>query len=116
MTVEVPASVKASTSHRFGDDPERPLVLGGCEFAGSSGLEGHSDGDAVAHAVAEALLGAAGLGDIGQRFPDTDPAWRGADSIELLRDVAATVRGRRMVDRQCRLLRDLRSAETGADA
>ena len=59
---------------------------------GMPGLVGHSDGDAVAHAVAEALLGAAGLGDIGQRFPDTDPALAGADSIELLRKVVAAVR------------------------
>jgi 2-C-methyl-D-erythritol 2,4-cyclodiphosphate synthase len=78
--------------HRLGDDPDRPLVLGGCTFPGLPGLVGHSDGDAVAHAVAEALLGAAGLGDIGQRFPDTDPSLAGADSIELLRHVAADVR------------------------
>jgi 2-C-methyl-D-erythritol 2,4-cyclodiphosphate synthase len=78
--------------HRFGDDPDRPLVLGGCTFPGLPGLVGHSDGDAVAHAVAEALLGAAGLGDIGQRFPDTDPDLAGADSIELLRQVAGDVR------------------------
>ncbi len=78
--------------HRWGVDPSRPLVLGGCTFAGLPGLVGHSDGDAVAHAVAEALLGAAGLGDIGQRFPDTDPALAGADSVELLRRVAAEVR------------------------
>ena len=78
--------------HRVGDDPGRPLVLGGCRFPGLPGLVGHSDGDAIAHAVAEALLGAAGLGDIGQRFPDTDPALAGADSIELLRRVAAAVR------------------------
>jgi 2-C-methyl-D-erythritol 2,4-cyclodiphosphate synthase len=78
--------------HRTGDDPARPLVLGGCRFSGLPGLVGHSDGDAVAHAVAEALLGAAGLGDIGQHFPDTDPALRGADSIELLRSVVAEVR------------------------
>ena len=71
--------------HRSGDDPRRPLVLGGCAFPGLPGLVGHSDGDAVAHAVADALLGAAGLGDLGQHFPDTDPAWAGADSIELLR-------------------------------
>jgi 2-C-methyl-D-erythritol 2,4-cyclodiphosphate synthase len=77
--------------HRTGDDPSRPLVLGGCTFAGLPGLVGHSDGDAVAHAVADALLGAAGLGDIGQHFPDTDPAFAGADSIELLRQVAAEV-------------------------
>ena len=78
--------------HRFGDDPQRPLVLGGCRFAGLPGLVGHSDGDAVAHAVVEALLGAAGLGDIGQRFPDTDPNVAGADSIELLRAAAAAAR------------------------
>jgi 2-C-methyl-D-erythritol 2,4-cyclodiphosphate synthase len=78
--------------HRVSDDPERPLVLGGCVFDGP-GLSGHSDADAVAHAIADALLGAAGLGDIGERFPDTDPALAGADSIELLRQVAALVRG-----------------------
>ena len=78
--------------HRVGADPGRPLVLGGCRFPGLPGLVGHSDGDAIAHAVAEALLGAAGLGDIGQRFPDTDPALAGADSIELLRRVADAVR------------------------
>jgi 2-C-methyl-D-erythritol 2,4-cyclodiphosphate synthase len=78
--------------HRVGADPGRPLVLGGCLFPGMPGLVGHSDGDAIAHAVAEALLGAAGLGDIGQRFPDTDPALAGADSIELLRSVAVAVR------------------------
>ncbi len=78
--------------HRVGDDPARPLVLGGCTFEGMAGLVGHSDGDAIAHAVADALLGAAGLGDIGQHFPDTDPAFAGADSIELLRQVAADVR------------------------
>ncbi len=63
-------------------------------FPSVPGLVGHSDGDAVAHAVAEALLGAAGLGDIGQHFPDTDPTLAGADSIELLRQVAADVVGR----------------------
>jgi 2-C-methyl-D-erythritol 2,4-cyclodiphosphate synthase len=77
--------------HRTGDDPSRPLILGGCTFAGLPGLVGHSDGDAVAHAVADALLGAAGLGDIGQHFPDTDPAFAGADSIALLRLVAVEV-------------------------
>ncbi|MET0143988.1 MAG: 2-C-methyl-D-erythritol 2,4-cyclodiphosphate synthase [Ilumatobacteraceae bacterium] len=77
--------------HRSGDDEDRPLVLGGCRFEGLPGLVGHSDGDAVAHAVAEALLGAAGLGDIGQRFPDTDPAFAGADSLVLLRDVATAI-------------------------
>ncbi len=78
--------------HRFSDDPSRRLVLGGCEFAGAPGLAGHSDADAVAHAIADALLGAADLGDIGQHFPDTDPAWEGADSVALLRHVVALVR------------------------
>lgn len=77
--------------HRFSDDPARPLVLGGCVFEGVAGLHGHSDADAVAHAVTDALLGAAGLGDIGQHFPDTDPQWRGADSLQLLTRVAALV-------------------------
>ncbi len=75
--------------HRAGTDPDRPLVLGGCVFPGLPGLVGHSDGDAIAHAVADGLLGATGLGDLGQLFPDTDPALEGADSIELLRRVAA---------------------------
>src|SRR6187397_1116020 len=78
--------------HRFTDDPARRLVLGGCEFLDERGLAGHSDADVVAHAVADALLGAAGLGDIGQHFPDTDPEWAGADSIALLAEVASRVR------------------------
>jgi 2-C-methyl-D-erythritol 2,4-cyclodiphosphate synthase len=77
--------------HRFSDDPSRRLVLGGVTFPGESGLVGHSDADAVAHAVADAMLGAAGLGDIGQQFPDTDPAWAGADSMALLRHVTTMV-------------------------
>jgi 2-C-methyl-D-erythritol 2,4-cyclodiphosphate synthase len=75
--------------HRFGDDPDRPLVLGGVVFPDERGLEGHSDADVIAHAVAEAILGAAGLGDIGEMFPDSDPALAGADSVELLRRVVA---------------------------
>lgn len=78
--------------HRFSDDPDRRLVLGGCVFDGEPGLAGHSDADAVAHAVADALLGAAGLGDIGEHFPDTDARWEGADSLDLLARVAALVR------------------------
>ena len=74
--------------HRFSDDPARRLVLGGVTFPGEAGLVGHSDADAVAHAVADALLGAAGLGDIGEHFPDTEERWRGADSIEVLVAVA----------------------------
>ncbi len=78
--------------HRFSDDPSRPLVLGGVVFEGESGLLGHSDADAVAHAVADALLGAAGLDDIGSLFPDTDPRWKGADSMELLAESVRRVR------------------------
>jgi 2-C-methyl-D-erythritol 2,4-cyclodiphosphate synthase len=78
--------------HRFSDDPARALVLGGVRFDGARGLEGHSDADVIAHACADALLGAAGLGDIGSWFPDNDPAYAGADSIELLGRVAAGVR------------------------
>lgn len=78
--------------HSFSDDPARVLVLGGVSFDGEPGLTGHSDADVIAHACADALLGAAGLGDIGQHFPDTDPRWEGADSIELLGEVAAMVR------------------------
>jgi 2-C-methyl-D-erythritol 2,4-cyclodiphosphate synthase len=77
--------------HAFADDPARVLVLGGVTFVGERGLVGHSDADAVAHACADALLGAAGLGDIGQHFPDTDDRWRGADSIALLAEVARMV-------------------------
>lgn len=78
--------------HAFTDDPARVLVLGGVRFDGERGLKGHSDADAVAHAAADALLGAAGLGDIGQHFPDTDARWAGADSIGLLTEVARMVR------------------------
>ena len=69
-------------SHRF--DPERPLILGGVLFPDAPGLRGFSDADAVAHAVIDALLGAACLGDIGTHFPPGEEAWRGADSMELL--------------------------------
>jgi 2-C-methyl-D-erythritol 2,4-cyclodiphosphate synthase len=76
--------------HPFSDDPDRKLILGGVELEGP-GLSGHSDADAVAHAVADALLGAAGLGDIGTHFPDTDPDLAGADSMKLLEAVVAEV-------------------------
>ena len=78
--------------HPFADD-DRPLVLGGVRFEGERGLAGHSDADVIAHAVADALLGAAGLGDIGMHFGDTDPRWAGADSIELLGAVVLAVHG-----------------------
>jgi 2-C-methyl-D-erythritol 2,4-cyclodiphosphate synthase len=76
--------------HPFSDDPARALVLGGVRLDGK-GLSGHSDGDVVCHAVADALLGAAGLGDIGSLFPDTDPSLAGADSVALLASVVGTL-------------------------
>ena len=76
-------------SHAFA--PGRRLILGGVEIPHDQGLEGHSDADVLAHAITDALLGAAGLGDIGQHFPDTDERWRDADSMELLRVVVARV-------------------------
>lgn len=80
--------------HRFADAPVegRVLMLGGVAFPGEPVLVGHSDADVIAHAAADALLGAAGLGDIGQHYPDTDPAWKGADSLRILADVAGKVR------------------------
>ncbi len=69
-------------SHRF--DEARPLVLGGVRIPDHPGLLGHSDGDAIAHAVADALLGAAALGDIGRHFPSSESRWKDADSMELL--------------------------------
>lgn len=73
--------------HAFSDDPDRPLVLGGVTVPDALGLEGHSDADALAHACADAVLGAAGLGDLGDHFPDTDPQWADADSCTLLAEV-----------------------------
>lgn len=69
-------------SHRF--DPERPLILGGVAIPGEPGLAGHSDGDAVAHALVDALLGAVAEGDVGRHFPPGDPEWKDADSLMLL--------------------------------
>jgi 2-C-methyl-D-erythritol 2,4-cyclodiphosphate synthase len=79
-------------SHRFAAG--RPLVLGGVEIAHEAGLEGHSDADVVAHAVIDAVLGAAGLGDLGSHFPHDDQRWKDADSLDLLRTAMAMVRGR----------------------
>jgi 2-C-methyl-D-erythritol 2,4-cyclodiphosphate synthase len=72
-------------SHRF--EEGRRLVLGGVEVPAARGLAGHSDADALTHAIIDALLGAAGLGDIGQHFPDTDARWRDSDSLDLLSQV-----------------------------
>ncbi len=77
--------------HAYGDDPGRPLLLGGVEIPGAPGLAGHSDADVVAHAVADALLGAVGLGDLGSVFGVGDPALAGADSLRLLEQAADRV-------------------------
>jgi 2-C-methyl-D-erythritol 2,4-cyclodiphosphate synthase len=79
-------------SHRF--EEGRPLVLGGIRIPHPRGLAGHSDADVVAHALIDAILGAAAAGDIGQHFPDTDPKWKGADSMALLRSAHQLVRER----------------------
>ena len=88
-------------SHRLAEG--RRLVIGGVEIPHELGLEGHSDADVLTHAVIDALLGAAGLGDIGEHFPDTDERWRGADSIELLQAVVARVRPSGLSHRERRL-------------
>lgn len=91
-------------AHAFAEG--RPLVLGGVEIEHERGLLGHSDADALAHALADAVLGALRAGDIGQLFPDTDPAYAGANSIELLEQVAslAADQGWRVADADCVLV------------
>ncbi len=79
-------------AHRF--EPGKPLVLGGVPIAHDEGLKAHSDGDVLIHALCDALLGAAGLGDIGRHFPDSDPAYAGADSRDLLRAVVGQLHDR----------------------
>ena len=89
--------------HPFSEEAARPLVLGGVVFPGERGLTGHSDSDVVAHAIADALLGAASLGDIGTHFPDTDPDLAGADSMALLAQVVDRIGGHgyRVVNADC---------------
>jgi 2-C-methyl-D-erythritol 2,4-cyclodiphosphate synthase len=91
-------------SHRLAGG--RRLVIGGVEIPHAQGLDGHSDADVLTHAVIDALLGAGGLGDIGEHFPDTDERWRAADSIELLRAVAGLVasQGMRPVNIDCTVI------------
>ncbi len=91
-------------AHAFGDDA--PLVLGGVDFPGERGLVGHSDGDVVAHALIDALLGAAGLGDIGDLFPSSDTQWRDASSIRLLQRAYEVVKkaGFELVNADCVLV------------
>ena len=91
-------------SHRFAAG--RRLILGGVEIPNELGLEGHSDADVLAHAVTDALLGAAGLGDIGEHFPDTDERFRNADSMQLLATVVTSViaAGLQIVNVDCTIL------------
>ncbi len=95
-------------AHPWGDDPGRPLVLGGVVFDLEASLVGHSDADVVAHACADALLGPAGLGDIGAWFPDDDPAFAGADSMVLLARIVEAVAeaGWRTVNIDCAVVAD----------
>lgn len=94
--------------HHFSDDPHRPLVLGGIVIEGARGLAGHSDADAVSHALADAILGAVGLGDLGRHFPDTDPEWEGAHSVALLTEVVrlASTQGFAVVNADCTIIAD----------
>ncbi|HXP38204.1 MAG TPA: 2-C-methyl-D-erythritol 2,4-cyclodiphosphate synthase [Solirubrobacteraceae bacterium] len=91
-------------SHRLAAG--RKLVIGGIEIEHEQGLEGHSDADVLTHAVIDALLGAAGLGDIGEHFPDSDERWRDADSIALLAHVVSLIRdmGHEIVNVDCTLV------------
>jgi 2-C-methyl-D-erythritol 2,4-cyclodiphosphate synthase len=73
--------------------PNRPLILGGVTIPSEFGLEGHSDADILAHAITDAILGAVALGDIGMHFPDTDPRWKGADSLVFLKRALELARG-----------------------
>ena len=85
-------------SHRLA--PGRPLILGGVRVPSEFGLEGHSDADVLSHAITDAILGAAALGDIGMHFPDSDPKWKGSDSLVFLRHARqlAEARGYRVVN------------------
>jgi 2-C-methyl-D-erythritol 2,4-cyclodiphosphate synthase len=94
--------------HPFSEDPHRPLVLGGVVIQGARGLRGHSDADAVCHALADAVLGAVGLGDLGRHFPDSDPAWAGSNSVELLTQVVrmAVEEGYACANADCTVIAD----------
>ncbi len=79
-------------THPFDEQSNKPLILGGVIFEGEPRLKGHSDADVVAHSCSDALLGAAGLGDMGELFPDTDPKFKNADSMQMLKEVVEKVR------------------------
>src|SRR6266702_1097864 len=90
-------------SHRFADGGSRKLILGGVEIPHPQGLAGHSDADVVAHALTDAILGAAALGDIGGMFPETDPRWKDCSSLYLLDEAYRAVRARGLALAQCDL-------------
>lgn len=94
--------------HCYSDDPDRVLVLGGEHFPEHRGLQGHSDADVISHACTDAILLAAGLGDIGSMFPDDAPSLAGADSVELLRKAATALRdaGWRVINVSCVVVLD----------
>jgi 2-C-methyl-D-erythritol 2,4-cyclodiphosphate synthase len=104
--------------HRFSEDPNRPLVLGGIVIEGARGLAGHSDADAVCHALADAILGAVGLGDLGRHFPDTDPQWEGANSVALLTEVVrqAHAKGFEVVNADCTIIAETPKLAPHTDA
>ncbi len=103
-------------SHRLAEG--RKLILGGVEIPFERGLDGHSDSDVLAHAVIDALLGAAGLGDIGHHFPDTDERWRGADSVALLEQVVSMLaeRGFTVVNVDCTVIMEAPKVAPHRDA
>ena len=103
-------------SHRLAEG--RRLILGGVEIPGERGLEGHSDADVLTHAVIDALLGAAGLGDIGEHFPDSDERWRDADSLGLLGAVVGTVTaaGLQIVNVDCTVVMERPKLRTHREA
>lgn len=104
--------------HAYSDDPDRTLVLGGVRFPTEErALAGHSDADVVAHAVTDALLGAAGLGDIGTHFPDSDPRLADADSVVLLAAAVADVRahGWAAINVDCTVVLDTPRISTARD-
>jgi 2-C-methyl-D-erythritol 2,4-cyclodiphosphate synthase len=103
-------------SHRFAAG--RRLVIGGVEIPYEKGLDGHSDADVLAHAVTDALLGAAGMGDIGEHFPDSDERWRDADSMQLLASVAQRVRevGLEVVNVDCTVVMEAPKLSPHRDA
>jgi 2-C-methyl-D-erythritol 2,4-cyclodiphosphate synthase len=103
-------------AHAFSEDA--PLVLGGVDFPGQPGLAGHSDGDVVAHALIDAVLGAAGLGDIGELFPSGDPQWLDASSMRLLQRAYEVVRsaGWELVNADCVLVGERPRIASSRDA